>query len=72
MARSITIQLPDESGEALDELSRREQRSAEELAINLVERGLRVRRFRELRKETLERLGRDAPRDDQAALDEIS
>jgi len=50
MARSITIQLPDDSGEALEELSRRQQRSAEDVAEDILQRYLAVARWRQNRE----------------------
>jgi len=49
MARTITIQLPDESREALEELGRRQHRSAEDVAEDILQRYLAVSRWRKNR-----------------------
>lgn len=70
--KNLTLQLTDDLRRELDEISRREQRSTEDVAVSMLERSLRVNRFRGLRQRTLEALGSEAPRTDRDALDEIS
>lgn len=69
--KNLTLQLPDELESELAELSRREHRPADELAVDLLTGSLRAGRFRELRTESLEALGSDAAPSDQRAFDEI-
>ena len=70
--KDLTLQLPDDLRSELEEISRREKRPAEEVAVSLLERGVRADRFRELRRQTLEALGPDAPSTDREVLDQIS
>jgi len=70
--KNLTLQLTDDLRRELDEISRREQRSTEDVAVSMLERSLRVNRFRGLRQRTLEALGSEALRTDQDAIDEIS
>jgi len=72
MARSITIQLPDDSGEALDELSRREQRSAEDVAERILQRYLAVARWRQNRERLQPRAEAAGFRGEDDILDAIS
>jgi predicted transcriptional regulator len=51
MARSLTIQLPDDSGQTLEELGRRQCRSAEDVAEDILERALAVARWRQNREQ---------------------
>jgi len=70
--KNLTLQLPDELESELEEISRREQRPADEVALSLLERSVRANRFRELRRESLEALGPDAAKTDREAFDQIS
>ena len=67
MARSLTIETPDESGQTLDELGRRQNRSAEEVALEILQRALAVVRLRQLRRE----LQPDAETTDYCSEDDI-
>lgn len=53
MSSSITVDLPDEVRSALDEATRAEGLSASEIVGRALKSYLFVRRFRELRAETL-------------------
>lgn len=46
--KTITLQLADEMAQRLNELSRREHRAPEQTASEILERRLRLDRFREL------------------------
>lgn len=70
--KSLTLKLPDELQRELEEIGRREQRPADEVAVSLLERSVRANRFRQLRRESLEALGPDAARTNREAFDEIS
>jgi len=70
--RNLTLQMTDDLRRELDEISRRERRPTGDVAVSMLERSLRVNRFRGLRQRTLEALGSEAPRTDRDALDEIS
>ncbi len=50
MTKALTIQIPDDSGRTLEELGRRRNRSAEEVAQEILERTLAVVRLRDLRR----------------------
>ena len=56
MAFSITVELPDEVQSALNEATRAEGISADEIVGRAVRNYLFVRRFRELRAQTLEHM----------------
>lgn len=56
MAFSITVDLPDEVRPALDAATRAEGVSASEIVGEALKKYLFVRRFRELREETLEHI----------------
>ncbi|HEU0052293.1 MAG TPA: hypothetical protein VFQ39_03905 [Longimicrobium sp.] len=56
MAFSLTVELPDEVQSALDEATRAEGVSADTLVEKALRNYLFVRRFRELRAETLEHM----------------
>jgi predicted transcriptional regulator len=51
MTRSLTIEIPDDSGQTLEELGQRQNRSAEDVAQEILQRVLSVARFRQLREE---------------------
>ena len=51
MVRSLIIKLPDDSGQTLEELGRRQCRSAEDVAEDILERALAVARWRENREQ---------------------
>ena len=51
MARSLTIKLPDDSGQTPEELGRRQCRSAEDVAEDILERALAVARWRQNREQ---------------------
>jgi predicted transcriptional regulator len=50
MARSLTIKLPDDSGETLEEIGRRQHRSVEDVAEDILQRALAVARWRQNRE----------------------
>jgi hypothetical protein len=68
----LTLNLPEKLAAELAEASRRDHRSADELALVLVKRGLAVRRFRAARQGVLDSLGDKAPATDEAAYDLLS
>jgi len=70
--KNLTLRPSDDLRRELDQISRREQRTTEDVAVIMLERSLRVNRFRGLRQRTLEAFGPDAPRSDRDALDQIS
>ena len=51
MARSLIIKLPDDSSQTLEELGRRQCRSAEDVAEDILERALAVARWRQNREQ---------------------
>lgn len=63
MGVSITVDLPDEVRSALDEVTRAEGVSADEIVERALRSYLFVRRFRELRAETLAHM-RETGQDD--------
>ena len=68
----LTLNLPEKLAAELAEVSRQDQRAADELAIEFVKRGLAVRRFRAARDGILDSLGDRAPKNDEAAFDLFS
>ncbi len=70
--KTLTVNLPDALESELEEISRREQCPADEVALRLLERGVRASRFRELRRESLDALGPEAAETDREAFDAIS
>jgi predicted transcriptional regulator len=68
MARSLTIKLPDDSGQTLEELGRRQCRSAEDVA----ERALAVARWRQNREQLQSRAEAAGFRCEDDILDAIS
>ncbi len=68
----ITLELSDELGRSLDELSRRCHRPVDDLVRDLLRRALAVEQFQELRQRNLQRLGQDAPATDAQAFEQAS
>lgn len=72
MARSLTIEIPDDSGQTLEELGRRQNRAAEDVARDILERALAVARLRQLREELQGRAEAAGFRNEDDVLDAIS
>jgi len=72
MARSLTINLPDDSGQTLEELGRRQCRSAEDVAEDILERALAVARWRQNREQLQLRAEAAGFRGEDDILDAIS
>lgn len=72
MARSLTIQLPDDSGDMLEEIGRRQSRSAEDVARDILERTLVVARLRQIRVKLQPQAEAAGFRGEQDILDAIS
>ena len=72
MARSLTIKLPDDSGETLEELGRRQCRSAEDVAEDILERALAVARWRQNREQLQSRAEAAGLQSEDDILDAIS
>lgn len=70
--KDFTVQLADEVRRDLEEIGRRERRAPEDVARDMLERGVRAVQFRELRRESLESLGDEAPETDRQAIDEAT
>lgn len=72
MARSLTIKLPDDSGQTLEELGRRQRRSAEDVAEDILQRALAVARWRQSREQLQSRAEAAGFRSEDDILDAIS
>ncbi len=72
MTRSLTIKLPDDSGQTLEELGRRQCRSAEDVAEDILERALAVARWRQNREQLQSRAEAAGFRSEDDILDAIS
>ncbi|MCC7408848.1 MAG: hypothetical protein IT442_12300 [Phycisphaeraceae bacterium] len=68
----ITLEISENLKRQLVALGGMQQRSIEDVARNLIERSLTVKRFHDLRRRTLDALGPDAPKTDEQLFDEIS
>lgn len=68
----ITLYLPDGLSAELDEASREANSRPEDVAREMVERALRVRRFDRVRRKIIDSLGPDAPQSDQDAFEQVS
>jgi len=64
----LTLNLPDKIAAELAEASRQVNRAPDDLAVELVQRGLAVRRFRAARKAILNSLGDKVPETDEDAF----
>jgi len=72
MARSLTIQLRDEAGETLEAIGRRQSRSPEEVARDILERALTVAELRQLREQSRPSAEAAGFRSEDDILDAIS
>lgn len=68
----ITLNLPSEVSAALAEESRQANRAQEEIAVDLLQRALAVRRFRAARKSVIQALGDDGPDSEDDIFEQIS
>jgi len=68
----ITLNLPDDLAAELDKASREINSRPEDVAREMIERALRIRRFDRARQNIIGSLGPDAPRSEQEALEQIS
>jgi metal-responsive CopG/Arc/MetJ family transcriptional regulator len=67
----ITLQLPDQLAREIEAVCAEEQRGPDELAADLLRRGLAVRAFRQLRNRAQAELGDHAPETDEQAMNMI-
>lgn len=72
MRRSLTIRLPDESSETLEEIGRRQGRAPEEVAQDILQRALDVARLRQLRDQLRPQAEAAGFRSEDDILDAIS
>jgi hypothetical protein len=68
---SITLQLPDQLAREIEAVCAEERRGPDELAAELIRRGLAVRAFRQLRARAQSELGSSAPETDDQAMNMI-
>ena len=64
----ITLTIPDKIAADLEEASRQANRSPDELASELLRRGLAVRKFKQTRQAIIDSLGDRAPETDDDAF----
>ncbi len=72
MTRTLTIELPDDFCQTLEELGRRQCRSAEDVAEDILERALAVARWRQNREQLQSRAEAAGFRSEDDILDAIS
>jgi|GEM_PF-5251415 len=70
--RLLTLNLPSEVSAALEEESREGNRVQEEVALDLLQRALAVRRFRAARNSVIQSLGKYGPDSDDEVFEQIS
>ena len=68
----LTLNLPNDVAAALAEESRQSNRAPDELAVELLERALAIRKFRSARGAVIESLGDAAPASDDDVFKQIS
>lgn len=72
MVPSLIVKLPDDSGQTLEELGRRQCRPAEDVAEDILERALAVARWRQNREQLQSRAEAVGLRSEDDILDAIS
>jgi hypothetical protein len=68
----LTLNLPSDVSAALAEESREANRAQEEVALDLLQRALAIRRFRSVRASIIESLGDAAPDSEDEIFERIS
>jgi hypothetical protein len=68
----LTLNLPNDVSAALAEESRQSNRGQEEVALDLLQRALAIRRFRSARKTVIDALDEAAPDSEDDIFEQIS